>query len=115
MSHDDEWDGDSSPAEEEKDLTRIAAAVMIETGNVDATERQLRKAHDLTAEEAQDVSAEALMLVIGNAPREIRQSFEATVSWHRWNAMYQMASKKKQPENMMAAQRAMDALIARVH
>lgn len=113
MSHDDDWDDDSD--EKDDDLNRIAASLLIEKGNVDAAERQLRRDHGMSVEEAQDLAAEALLLVIGNAPREIRQSFEAVVSWHRWNAMYQFGVKKKNMEAQITAQKQMDALLARVH
>lgn len=113
----DGWDDDEDSTEEEQedDLNLIAAATIIEKGNVDAAERQLRRDHELSIEDAQDACAEGLLKIMGSAPREIRQSFEATVAWHRWNAMYQQGSKKKNNEIMVTAQKQMDALLARVH
>lgn len=114
----DEYDDDEDEKDdgvEEDDLTLIAAATIIEKGNVDAAERQLRKDHELSVSESQDLCAEGLLKIMGSAPREIRQSFEATVAWHRWNAMYQQGVKKKNNEIMVTAQKQMDALMARVH
>lgn len=111
---DDDWSED----EKEDDLTRIAASLMIEKGNRDGAERQMRRDHGMSVAEAQEVMDDALALLLGNAPREIRQSFEAVVSWHRWNAMYQNAAKKGKGGNvevMALAQKQMDALMARVH
>lgn len=113
----DEMDDDDDDFDDERedDLTRIAASLLIEKGNVDGAERQLRRDHEMTVSEAQEIMDEAMALVLGNAPRELRQSFEAVVSWHRWNAMYQFGAKKKDYEKMTTAQKQMDALMARVH
>lgn len=100
-----------------EDKTRVleAASILIEKGNVDACERRLRSKYNIDADQAQEMAAEAMIVLLSGAPREIRQSFETVISWHRWNAMYQRAAKNFDTDTQVVAQKQLDALMTRIH
>lgn len=107
----DEFEGD----EEESSDVLTACALYIQTGSIERVLRELRKKLPLTDAELNDVVAEATFKVMAAAPRELRQSPEAVISWHRWNYLYGKAMKGGKMKEAMDAQKNMDALMARVH
>lgn len=109
----DDEENESEEGEEDDVLT--ACALYIQTGSIERVLRELRKKLPLTEAQLNDVVAEATFKVMAAAPRELRQSPEAVVSWHRWNYIYGKAMKKGNMKDAMDAQKNMDNLMARVH
>lgn len=92
-----------------------AGAMLIRFGSTERAERSMRETHKLTTEDAQDVVAEASMRLLTSAPRELRQSFEAVIAFHRWNHMFETAVARNNMGDAMEAQKQLDKLLARVH
>jgi len=97
------------------DSVASAGAWLIKTGALDKTERKLEIGLGLTKSEAQDAVAEAYMRLRMSAPEELRPSFTAICSYHRWNHMFEALSSKGDVSGAMEAQRQLDKLMARVH
>jgi len=93
----------------------IAGTWLIRFGSMSKTENKLMQERALSAEDAEDVAAEAALRLIASSPRELRMSFELVCSWHRWNFAYEMADKKQNVAMMMEAQKNMDMLLRAVH
>lgn len=105
----------SDGEKEEKDPTLLAAAMLIQTSNVERTEREMAKKLGWSNKEAQELVDEAMVKVIGSAPKELRPSFDAVVSYHRWNYLYGRAMKKGNVSDATTAQKQIDNLMARIH
>lgn len=106
-----------SDDEEERDVDPVsmAAAILIQTGSVERTERTLRQQTTDTNEEISYFVEEALLRVISGAPTELRPSFEAVCSYHRWTHMYGVLMKQGRIKDAMDAQKQLDALLKGVH
>jgi hypothetical protein len=92
-----------------------AGALLMRYGSTERVERALRDTQGMDSENAQDVVAEASLRLIASAPRELRQSFEAVVAYHRWNHLFEIAVSRNNMSEAMEAQKQLDKLIARVH
>jgi hypothetical protein len=92
-----------------------AGALIIATGSIDEAERRIIKVLGLSQERAQDVVADASLMLIANAPPEIRRSFTAVCSYHRWNHLFEKAAQAHDSKTMMEAQKNIDALMRSVH
>lgn len=104
-------------ADEITDSVASAGAFLIKTGALDKTERLIEAQLGLTKSDAQDAVAEAYMRLRMSAPEELRPSFTAICSYHRWNHMFEFAASKNPPDftSMSEAQKQLDKLMARVH
>lgn len=97
------------------DEVLTAGVMLMRFGSTERAERSMAETHKMTREEAQDVVAEASMRLITAAPRELRQSFETVVAYHRWNHMFETAVSQNKMGDAMEAQKQLDKLMARVH
>lgn len=97
------------------DEVLTAGALLMRYGSMERTERAVAETHKMKREEAQDVVAEASMRLITSAPRELRQSFEAVIAYHRWNHMFEIAVAKSNMGDAMEAQKQIDKLMRSVH
>lgn len=104
-----------SNTQKEENPVLVAVRVLIDMGMIESAERSLVKKLGITASEATDLVNDAYVKIVGSAPKELRPSFESVISYHRWNRMYQQATKKKNNEMAAAAQKQIDALMTRVH
>lgn len=107
---------ETTGGEEISDPVLEAGALMIKYGSDAPSERALHKNFpSLTSTDVQDIIQESRFRLIGSAPKEIRGSFEAVISYHRWNHMYVTAMSARDVKAMTEAQKQIDNLIARVH
>jgi len=103
--------------EEERDVDPVstAAALLIQSGSIERTERVLRQQTIASEEQIRDLVDEAVLKVISGAPAELRPSFEAVCSYHRWTHMYGVLMKQGRIRDAMDAQKQLDALMKGVH
>lgn len=101
--------------EDISDAVMTAGALIIQTGSLSKAERTLASKLNLSTEDSQDAVAEASMRLVTSAPREIRQSFTAVCSYHRWNHIFEQAVAHNRVDDAMKAQQQIDKLLARVH
>lgn len=107
---------EDEPSEyEPNDDAIMAGALLIRFGAIDKAEHAIIRSNNLSIEEAQDIVAEAAMRLTTSAPRELRQSFEAILSYHRWNSIFEMAVAKRDTQVAMDAQKQLDKLMRSVH
>lgn len=102
-------------SESPDDLVLEACALLIRGGSIERAERELSEIMTAAKDEIRDIVGEAQVRIVTSAPREIRQSFEMVVSWHRWNHMYQWSMQRGEVKNAMVAQKRMDELMMGVH
>jgi hypothetical protein len=97
------------------DEVSVAATILVRTASIDRTEREVGERFKLTYEDAQDAVAEASMLLIASAPKELSNSFMAVCSYHRWNHIYETAFNASDMDTAMDAQKQLDKLLRSVH
>ena len=98
-----------------EDDVAAAGALVIRYGDATRATQRLAVDRSLDQEQAADFVGEAIVRLIASAPESIRQSFATVCSWHRYQAMYEAAERTRDVDNMMAAQKALDLILARVH
>lgn len=101
--------------EENEDEVVSAGAFIIRTGSITRAEEMLRKSHKLDPEQAQDAVADAALTLINTAPSELRRSFDAVCSYHRWNYIYELSVANHRLKDAMDAQKQLDILLRSVH
>lgn len=101
--------------EEHDDEIVSAGAFIIRTGSIERAEEMLRKSQGLDPEQAQDAVAEAALMLINTAPAELRKSFDAVCSYHRWNYIYEISVTNHRMKDAMDAQKQLDILLRSVH
>ena len=97
------------------DEKAAAGALLIRYGDPTKATQRLAVDRCMMLEEASDFVDEAMVTLVASAPSELRPSFPSVCAWHRYQSMYEMADRRNRIEDMLAAQKAMDQLIARVH
>jgi hypothetical protein len=98
-----------------EDEVAAAGALLIRYGDQRKAAQRLAVDRCLMQEEAEDHVGEAMVTLVASAPPEIRPSFASVCAWHRYQSMYEIADRRNRVEDMLAAQKAMDALLARAH
>lgn len=98
-----------------KDDVAAAGAFVIRFGDMNRAARKLAEERCMMLDEAQDHVGEAVAMLVATAPPEIRPSFATVCAWHRYQSMYEIADRRGNVEDMMAAQKAIDQLLARIH
>lgn len=101
--------------EEQEDEIISAGALIIRYGSLAKAEQELAQTFKLDPSEAQDMTAEAAIGLINSAPAELRKSFDAVCSFHRWNYIYEYATRTGRLRDAMDAQKQLDALLRSVH
>jgi hypothetical protein len=101
--------------EEQEDEILTAGALIIRYGSIAKAEQEIASTFKIDPAQAQDVVAEAGIGLINAAPPELRRSFEAVCSFHRWNHIYEYASRTGRLKDAMDAQKQLDALLRSVH
>lgn len=101
--------------EEPEDEVFSAGALIIRYGSIAKAEQEIATTFKLDPVEAQDITAEAAIGLINSAPPELRKSFEAVCSFHRWNYIYEYATRTGRIRDAMDAQKQLDALLRSVH
>ena len=101
--------------EEQEDEIIAAGALIIRYGSIAKAEQEIASTFKLDPSQAQDIVAEAGIGLINSAPSELRRSFEAVCSYHRWNYIYEYASRTGRLRDAMDAQKQLDALLRSVH
>lgn len=101
--------------EEQEDEIISAGALIIRHGSIAKAEQELANTFKLDPAQAQDFTAEAAIGLINSAPLELRKSFDAVCSFHRWNYIYEYATRTGRLKDAMDAQKQLDALLRSVH
>lgn len=97
------------------DDVAAAGALVIRYGDQTRAAQRLAADRSLEYDDALDHVGEAIVRLVATAPPEVRQHFPTVCSWHRYQSMYESAERVRDVDNMMAAQKAMDLILARVH